>query len=210
MRATLRAQIDYGFYEAKTRSVASASGVDLQGRHDRRASIAAQQATAPRQGRGPRRDGPAYGPRPSHRPRPVAELLPLSRPGRREHPGVLTMPEFPVESSTASRPPGRSGAARGYGHRVRRLRHPGPRARLVTTPDRVRAYRDDPLHQRGERSGSTLPDRPLTKKLPRPQGSARVSRIGIAKSSRACHVRALRCRRTSHVRPCASRCTSCR
>ncbi len=54
---TLRAQIDYGFYEAKT--TFGRIGVktwiykgDLTARE-----LAAQQATAPRQGRGPRRDG---------------------------------------------------------------------------------------------------------------------------------------------------------
>ena len=72
---TLRAQIDYGFYEAKTTFGRIGVKVwiykgDLTARE-----LAAQQATAPRQGRGPRRDGadrPARARR-SDAPAPAAE-----------------------------------------------------------------------------------------------------------------------------------------
>ena len=70
---TLRANIDYGFYEAKTTFGRIGVKVwiykgDLTARE-----LAAQQATAPRQGRGPRRDGADRPARARRTDAPVAE-----------------------------------------------------------------------------------------------------------------------------------------
>ncbi|TXI51994.1 MAG: 30S ribosomal protein S3 [Mycobacterium sp.] len=70
---TLRADIDYGFYEAKTTFGRIGVKVwiykgDLTARE-----LAAQQATAPRQGRGPRRDGADRPARARRTDAPVAE-----------------------------------------------------------------------------------------------------------------------------------------
>jgi small subunit ribosomal protein S3 len=54
---TLRAQIDYGFYEAKTTFGRIGVKVWIYKGDMTARELAAQQATAPRQGRGPRRDG---------------------------------------------------------------------------------------------------------------------------------------------------------
>ena len=61
--------------------------------------------------------------------------------------------------------PGRSGAG-GHDAGIRRLRHPGTHAAYVTNRQiRVRAYRDDPIHQAWWKGVINIyPDRPLTKK----------------------------------------------
>ena len=72
---TLRAQIDYGFYEAKTTFGRIGVKVWIYKGDMTARELAAQQATAPRQGRGPRRDGadrPARARR-TDAPAPVAE-----------------------------------------------------------------------------------------------------------------------------------------
>jgi small subunit ribosomal protein S3 len=72
---TLRAQIDYGFYEAKTTFGRIGVKVWIYKGDMTARELAAQQATAPRQGRGPRRDGadrPARARR-SDAPAPTAE-----------------------------------------------------------------------------------------------------------------------------------------
>ena len=72
---TLRAQIDYGFYEAKTTFGRIGVKVWIYKGDMTARELAAQQATAPRQNRGPRRDGadrPARARR-SHARAPVAE-----------------------------------------------------------------------------------------------------------------------------------------
>ena len=72
---TLRAQIDYGFYEAKTTFGRIGVKVWIYKGDMTARELAAQQATAPRQNRGPRRDGadrPARARR-SDAPAPVAE-----------------------------------------------------------------------------------------------------------------------------------------
>src|SRR6187455_3539363 len=72
---TLRAQIDYGFYEARTTFGRIGVKVWIYKGDMTARELAAQQATAPRQGRGPRRDGadrPARARR-ADAPAPVAE-----------------------------------------------------------------------------------------------------------------------------------------
>ena len=72
---TLRADIDYGFYEAKTTFGRIGVKVWIYKGDMTARELAAQQATAPRQGRGPRRDGadrPARARR-TDAPAPVAE-----------------------------------------------------------------------------------------------------------------------------------------
>ncbi len=72
---TLRAQIDYGFYEAKTTFGRIGVKVWIYKGDMTARELAAQQATAPRQNRGPRRDGadrPARARR-SDAPAPVVE-----------------------------------------------------------------------------------------------------------------------------------------
>ncbi len=86
---TLRANIDYGFYEARTTFGRIGVKVwiykgDLTARE-----LAAQQAAAPRQGRGPRRDGgdrPARARRGDRTEAPAATAPAASAPEAHEHP----------------------------------------------------------------------------------------------------------------------------
>ena len=172
---TLRANIDYGFYEAKT--TFGRIGVKVWiykgdvGRQPRRArgrrrpragALGAARAPArpraTRPARRPRRRSPAVAgaerrrhppPRraPGDRRRPVPRR-PRGRPGR----PAERRPDHadPAQGQAPqAAPPGplRRRQGRHPGH-VRRLRHPGARARLRHQPaDRVGPYRDDPAHQ---------------------------------------------------------------
>ena len=101
------------------------------------------------------------------------------------------------------------------GH-LRRLRHPGPRARLDhQPPDRGRPYRDDPLHQAWrEGVDQHLPRQarhPEAGRDPHGLGQGQPRALGRGGEARPRDVRAVgRARSRPRARPCASRCTSSR
>ena len=169
---TLRAQIDYGFYEARTTFGRIGVKVWIYKGDMTARELAAQQATAPRQRSwpAPGRRRPS-GPRPSHR-RPA----PCAEPCRRAGPatpsaadGVLTV-LTPVVSAPQAAPPDRTGAAQGGPPSRSASPASRPSARLRHQPaDRVRAYRDHRYVASARRCGSTSTRTvPLTKSLPRP------------------------------------------
>ena len=217
---TLRADIDYGFYEAKTTFGRIGVKVwiykgEVAGTRAEREAQAAARAGAPGRGR-----GGARGDRPSDawhaRRRRASDPFGPHRGSRRRdrccgsgcrgradryQRGGLTHVDASQGQAPQAAPPQADGCGQGWHQaRLRRLRHPGGRGLLRDQPpDRVRAYRDDPSHQ-ARRKG-------VDQHLPRPsadqearrdpdgfrQGLARV--VGGQRQARPGHVRALRCRR---------------
>src|SRR6478735_4658465 len=118
---TLRANIDYGFYEAKTTFGRIGVKVWIYKGDLTNKELAREQANAPKQSRG-RDDRGGDRRRNAHPPQGQAPQAAPPRPlgpGHRRHEGQL-----------------------------RRVRHPGPDPRVRDEPsDRVRSYRDDPSHQ---------------------------------------------------------------
>jgi small subunit ribosomal protein S3 len=120
---TLRAHIDYGFYEAKTTFGRIGVKVWIYKGDMTARELAAQQATAPRQNRGPRRDGadrPARARR-SDAPAPVAEApapeqAPVAASTERSPDHV----DSPSSQAPQAAPPGSLGRCQGWhDHRIR-------------------------------------------------------------------------------------------
>jgi small subunit ribosomal protein S3 len=184
---TLRADIDYGFYEARTTfgrigvKVWIYKGEVSGSRAERQAQAAARAGVPGRSGR-PSRGGD----------RP-------SRCSRRDHFGGLSHADAPSRQAPQAAPPQaeRDGQGRHLA-RLRRLRYPGDRGSLRDQPpDRVGPYRHDPPHQAWRQGvDQHLPRPPAHQEARRDphgfrQGLARV--VGRQRQARPRHVRALRC-----------------
>ncbi len=156
---TLRANIDYGFYEARTTFGRIGVKVwiykgDAGGTKSERDAVQAAARMAQRQRparatRPPRRDDVPAGndgtSPPAEAPAALATEAPARRPVERR-PDHADPPQGQAPQAAPPRSH-RCGQGRHPRH-VRRLRHPGHRARLRHQPaDRVGAYRDDPPHQ---------------------------------------------------------------
>ena len=186
---TLRADIDYGFYEARTtfgrigvkvwiyRGEAPQTRAEREARGGRRCgpASAGDRERPPRRRRPrPRRDGrgggraPATGPVGDGRERAPARpraARPRRRRARARRAEDMLIPRR-VKHRKQHRPDrSRRRQGRHQGD-LRRVRHPGGRALLRDQPaDRGRSYRDDPAHPRGGKVWINIyPDRPLTKK----------------------------------------------
>jgi len=156
---TLRADIDYGFYEARTTFGRIGVKVwiykgEVAGTKAEREAQAAALAAAPGPVRTvtplPQRRAPTHPLRHPQRQHQRLRTLPLLPP---RHPRPDRRPEHnayaPKGQAPQAAPPQADwcGQGRNQDH-VRRLRYPGSRVGLRHQPsDRVRAYRDDPSHQ---------------------------------------------------------------
>ena len=186
---TLRADIDYGFYEAKTTFGRIGVKVwiykgEVAGTRAEREAQAAARAGAPGRGRGrPRRARRA--PDPWHPPDPSATApAPLPRPLRprplppRPLPpaagsradvrnGGLSHVDAPQGQAPQAAPPQADGCGQGrHQARLRRLRHPGDRGSYVTNRqiESARIAMTRHIKRGGKVWINIYPDRPLTKK----------------------------------------------
>jgi len=175
---TLRAKVDYGTAEAKTPQ--GRIGVKVWVYHGdevpyREQELQRAKARATARARGPRPDRAERPERPERAqraaaPAPEAAAHRLRRPRRRPRGGRVLM-LAPKRSSTASSTAGICGQGEGS-HRdpVRRLRDRRDGAGLDHEPaDRGQPCRDDAPHQAWRKVWITIfPDKPVTKKPPRP------------------------------------------
>ena len=220
---TLRAQIDYGFYEARTTFGRIGVKVWIYKGDVTARELAQQQAAAPRPSRGPRRDG-ADRPARARRERPEAAA-------------TETAAEAPAAEATAPQPalresspdmliprrvkhrkqhhPGRSGAAKGgtkiaFGDYGIQALEPAYVTNRQIESARIAMTRY--MKRGGKVWINIYPDRPLTKKPAETRmGSGKGSPewwIANVKPGRVMF-EVVRCRpRRSPVRPCVWRCTS--